>query len=36
MNFLSLQKERKKKWDERNQEEIVNAVKIVNEFDQVV
>ncbi|KAK3447201.1 hypothetical protein EUGRSUZ_A02780 [Eucalyptus grandis] len=27
-------KERKKKWDERNQEEIANAVKIVNEFDQ--
>ncbi|KAK3447198.1 hypothetical protein EUGRSUZ_A02778 [Eucalyptus grandis] len=29
-----LKKERKKKWDERNQEEIANAVKIVDEFDQ--
>ncbi|KAI6696312.1 hypothetical protein NL676_016431 [Syzygium grande] len=29
-----LKKERKKKWDERNQEAIANAVKIVDEFDQ--
>lgn len=36
MNLPSLQKERKKKWDERNQEAIANAVKIVDEFDQVV
>ncbi|KAI6696314.1 hypothetical protein NL676_016433 [Syzygium grande] len=29
-----LKKERKKKWDERNQEAVANAVKIVDEFDQ--
>ncbi|KAH7538028.1 hypothetical protein FEM48_Zijuj03G0155900 [Ziziphus jujuba var. spinosa] len=30
-----LKKERKKKWDEKNQEEIAKAVKNLDEFDQV-
>lgn len=35
--FLTIfQKERKKKWDEKNQEEIAKAVKYLDEFDQVV
>lgn len=30
------QKERKKKWDEKNQEAIAEAVKQLEEFDKVV
>jgi len=30
-----LQKERKKKWDEKNQEEIAKAVKELEDFDKV-
>lgn len=33
--FLFLQKERKKKWDEKNQEAIAEAVKQLDEFDKV-
>jgi hypothetical protein len=32
---LYLQKERKKKWDEINQEEIAKTLKQLNDFDQV-
>lgn len=30
-----MQKERKKKWDEKNQEAIANGVKKLDEFDKV-
>lgn len=32
---LTAQRERKKVWDEKNQEEIAKAVKILDDFDQV-
>ena len=34
--FLITQKERRKIWDEKNQEEIAKAVKILYDFDQVI
>lgn len=34
--FLFLQKERRKKWDEKNQEAITEAVKQLDEFDKVL
>lgn len=35
-SLFLLQKERKRKWDEKNQEEIAKAVLHLDEFDQVV
>lgn len=34
--MFTLQSERKKKWEEKNQEAIAKAVKHLDEFDQVV
>lgn len=33
--YFSLQKERKKKWDDKNQEAIADGVKKLEEFDKV-
>lgn len=35
-HFFGWQKERKKKWDEKNQEEISKVLKNLDEFDQVI
>lgn len=34
--IILLQKERRKKWDEKHQEAIAEAVKNLDEFDQVL